>query len=53
MALHLQIKVIVHYFAEKHGKGDGDTFFSQVMQWIKRGLAKKDALIEDLLWLLY
>ena len=52
MALDLQIKVIVHYFAEKHGKGDVDTFFSQVMQWIKRGLAKKDALIEDLLGLL-
>ena len=48
MALDLQTKVGVHYFAEKHGKGDVDTFFSQVMQWIKRGVAKKDALIEDL-----
>ena len=40
MALDLQKNVEVNYFAEKHGKGDVDSFSSHFMQWFKRGVAK-------------
>ena len=47
-ALQIDKKEVVHDVVEEHAKGEVDAFVSHVMQWIKRGLAKKDAFIQDM-----